>query len=71
MAKAAAQKHPGKRVLMIACTGRTEDPPKREKPEANGDNQSFYLYTYSKDSIVWVDALQMEAGETPTEFTLE
>jgi len=37
LAKAAAQKHPGKRVCMIAYTDRCEDPPKREKPESNVD----------------------------------
>ena len=36
-----------------------------------GGNRTFGLYTFSKDAVVWVDALQMEQGETPTAFTME
>ncbi|MGI6087355.1 MAG: sugar-binding protein [Kiritimatiellia bacterium] len=31
-------------------------------------NQEYYLYTYNKDAVVWVDAMQLEEGDTPTEF---
>jgi len=36
-----------------------------------GQNQSFYLYTYSKDAIIWIDTLQMEQGDAPSAFTTD
>jgi len=34
-----------------------------------GGNQGFFIYTFSKDAIVWIDALQMEAGAAPSDFS--
>jgi len=36
---------------------------------SKGGGEKFYLYTLSKDAVIWIDALQMEAGDTPSAFT--
>lgn len=38
---------------------------------AGGGLQLFNLYTWSKDAVVFVDALQIEAGAVPSEFAAE
>ncbi len=30
-----------------------------------------FLGTFNKDAVVWIDAIQMEAGDAPTAFTME
>ncbi len=38
---------------------------------SGGVIQLFNFYTWSKDAVVYIDALQMEQGDTATEFTTE
>ncbi len=38
-------------------------------PGAMGGSRGFFLYTWDKDAVIWIDALQMEEGAAPTAFT--
>lgn len=40
-------------------------------PNAGTSVQAVNFYTWSKDAVIWLDALQMEAGAAPSEFTAE
>lgn len=37
----------------------------------SGGAQTLSFYTANKDSVIYIDAMQMEEGQEPTEFTLE